>query len=844
VNPKLQARFETLKSSGLLPSPKGPALAVVQLTRQDNVSSAQLARAIQPDPALVAHLLKLANACKAPGARSILALKDAIGILGLTAVRGLALGFSLMSDKRGSRCRTFNYPKFWSKNLARAVAMQALAASSHLIQSDEAFTLGLLSHIGELGLASLFPEDYARLLEPTALSNSSTERLARELQSFEFDHADLTAALLDDWGFPESLIGPVSFHEQPEAAHFVAGSRAERLLLTLMLASKIANICLAAKDQRRAMIARLLLLGGKLSIGADDLMALCDGIVRDWSDWCRLLEVPSQPMPPFVELMNAPPAPSLEQGDGLTKVSAAEGFRVLVVDDDRSIRLLLMSLLTKAGYLCSEAENGRQGLELARTELPDLMIVDWMMPEMDGIELIRRLRETESGRAIYILLLTGLDQEARLVEAFAAGADDFLSKPLNANVLTARLLAGQRVVTLHREMGRDHTNLQRFATEFAKLNQRLQEGYRKDMESQKRMELALHGGDLGMWDWHLPGGTVIFNERWCSMLGYRPDEIKPHVDSWRALVHPDDWGLINAALDPHLKGQIPAYECEHRMRHKAGHWVWILDRGKVVERDAQGAAVRVVGTHMDISARKLAETELLRSNSELEQFSYSISHDMRQPLRMISSYLQLLQNGLGDTLDAEKREYFNFAIDGAQRLDAMLLGLLDYSRIGRKGEPPAWIDSRAALDEALLFLRPLVAEAQAQVRIEGDWPRLLASPDELLRLLQNLVGNALKFRVEGRPPLVTLTSEVVAGHWRLCVTDNGIGILPDQIGRLFQVFQRLQSRTDFEGTGIGLALCRKIADHHGGKIWAESKGEGLGSRFCVEMPLRRESETL
>ncbi len=245
----------------------------------------------------------------------------------------------------------------------------------------------------------------------------------------------------------------------------------------------------------------------------------------------------------------------------------------------------------------------------------------------------------------------------------------------------------------------------------------------------------------------------------------------------------------------------------------------------------------VAGTFIDITERKEYEEELKRSNADLEQFSYAVSHDMRQPLRMISSYLQLLERGLADQLDGEKRDYFNFAIEGAKRIDQMLMELLEYSRVGRMGEPPAWIDSRAALDEALQFLQPAIIEAQANLNISGDWPRILVSHDEILRLLQNLIGNAAKFRIAGRTPEITVASEVVKNEWRLCVADNGVGIIPDQIKRLFQVFQRLQSREAYEGTGIGLALCRKIAEHHKGRIWAESEGEGQGSKFYVVLPV-------
>ncbi|MCB1942125.1 MAG: hypothetical protein KDI53_08830, partial [Candidatus Accumulibacter sp.] len=238
--------------------------------------------------------------------------------------------------------------------------------------------------------------------------------------------------------------------------------------------------------------------------------------------------------------------------------------------------------------------------------------------------------------------------------------------------------------------------------------------------------------------------------------------------------------------------------------------------------------------------RKQAEEELRRSNAELEQFSYAVSHDLRQPLRMISSYLQLLGISLGGQLDDEQREHFRFATDGARRLDRMLVALLEYSRVGRMGEPPTWVDTRAIVDEALLYLQPAIAEAQARVSVRGRWPRALLRADEMLRLIQNLIGNATKFRVAGRRPEIRVSSRIAAGTWFLTVADNGLGIAPAQFGRLFQVFQRLQSRASYEGSGVGLALCRKIAEHHDGRIWVESDGEGQGSRFCVSLPLARE----
>ncbi|MFA7242939.1 MAG: PAS domain-containing protein [Sulfuricellaceae bacterium] len=341
---------------------------------------------------------------------------------------------------------------------------------------------------------------------------------------------------------------------------------------------------------------------------------------------------------------------------------------------------------------------------------------------------------------------------------------------------------------------------------------------------------------LGSWRLDMATNQVVWSEELYRILGLNPALPPPDFVAHQKLLTPESWNRLNEALPRAREAGVP-YELELEMIRQDGSKGWMLARGEAL-RDAGGAIVGLHGVALDITERKQVMQELKRSNAELEQFSYAISHDMRQPLRMISSYLQLLEKRLAGQLDGEKREFFNFAIDGAQRLDKMLVALLEYSRVGRKGEPPEWVASRKLLDEALLFLQPAINEAQAGLSVGGDWPRVFVSRDEIMRLLQNLVGNAVKYRVAGRRPEIVVTSETVGNEWRLTVTDNGVGILPDQIHRLFQMFQRLHTRAAYEGAGVGLALCRKIVEHHGGRIGASSQGEGLGSTFWVNLPLQ------
>ncbi|MFF1699418.1 CHASE3 domain-containing protein [Streptomyces sp. NPDC058257] len=229
--------------------------------------------------------------------------------------------------------------------------------------------------------------------------------------------------------------------------------------------------------------------------------------------------------------------------------------------------------------------------------------------------------------------------------------------------------------------------------------------------------------------------------------------------------------------------------------------------------------------------------ELRRSNAELEQFAYVASHDLQEPLRKVASFCQLLDKRYGDALDDRAKQYIDFAVDGAKRMQVLINDLLTFSRVGRLNDARVPVDLDQSLSKALANLDASVQDTGALVERPGNLPEIIGDPTLLTMLWQNLVGNAVKFHHPERPPRIRITCEEdeSSGTWNLRVTDNGIGIPQEFAEKVFVIFQRLHGRDTYGGTGIGLALCKKIVEHHGGHIWVDS-GYAGGTRICFTLP--------
>jgi light-regulated signal transduction histidine kinase (bacteriophytochrome) len=277
-----------------------------------------------------------------------------------------------------------------------------------------------------------------------------------------------------------------------------------------------------------------------------------------------------------------------------------------------------------------------------------------------------------------------------------------------------------------------------------------------------------------------------------------------------------------------------------------------------VLRDATGKATRMIGVNWDITDRKQAEDtlrqlnerletnvqertqeleqraqELERSNAELEQFAYVASHDLQEPLRTISSYTELLAEEYGDRLDGEGHEYMDFVVDGATRMQQLIKDLLAFSRVGTRGKEFAPMSFESVLQKVLGNLKLAIDECHAVVTFD-ELPEVIADESQIHQLLQNLISNALKFRSE-QTPRIHVSASSKEKEWKFCIRDNGIGIDAEYFEQIFEIFQRLHSRRHYDGTGIGLAICRKIIQRHEGRMWVDS-APGQGASFYFTLP--------
>jgi len=336
----------------------------------------------------------------------------------------------------------------------------------------------------------------------------------------------------------------------------------------------------------------------------------------------------------------------------------------------------------------------------------------------------------------------------------------------------------------------------------------------------------------------LPSGEVDVNPAFAAMLGYEVAELK-NV-KWQVISYPGDTEATRQAIQPLLDGNKISARFIKRYLHRNGTTVW-ADVGTTLRRDNVGTPLYFVSTIADITQQKKAEEEkrlyieaLARSNTELQQFAHVASHDLQEPLRMISSYLQLLERRYKDKLDDDANTFIEYAVDGARRMQALINGLLEFSRIKTHGQEFLSVDVKTVVDGVCRNLQSMIAEAGAVVHY-GELPIIIGDEAQIARLFQNLLQNALKFRRKDVPPIIDIGAEKTDAGQVFVVRDNGIGIEEQYFKRIFTIFQRLHTRDEYPGTGMGLSICKRIVERHGGRIWLESN-PGTGTSFYFSIP--------
>lgn len=366
--------------------------------------------------------------------------------------------------------------------------------------------------------------------------------------------------------------------------------------------------------------------------------------------------------------------------------------------------------------------------------------------------------------------------------------------------------------------------------------------------SKERYDLVAKATNDSIYDWDLLTGEVLrTGDGLKHLFGYSIGDAMNEKDFWKNRIHPDDLAASTSILQECLADKFQNYcKQEYRFLKADGTYSYVYDKGFII-RNESGRAVRMIGATQDVTSlqtvkamleelnedfKKRAE-ELAVSNKELEQFAYVVSHDLQEPLGMITSFLALLENKYSTELDEKARQYIHYASDGAIRMRRIIFDLLEYSRVGRKNMVFEIIDSNDLVVEALYLNKSEVDETKAIFRSK-NLPMIKGNRSSLQQVFQNLIANAIKYRKPGKQPIIEISGREDETGWQFAIADNGIGIDAKYFEKIFVVFQRLHNSSTYSGTGIGLSICKKVIENHNGKIWLESVPD-FGTTFYFKI---------
>ncbi len=359
-----------------------------------------------------------------------------------------------------------------------------------------------------------------------------------------------------------------------------------------------------------------------------------------------------------------------------------------------------------------------------------------------------------------------------------------------------------------------------------------EENYHREKE---RFELAAKGASVGIWDWlDVTKNEEFWTSKFYELLGYEDQEIEASLENFSAMLHPEDQERTFSIVKKHLENMEP-FDLEYRLKTKSGNYRWFRGNG-YASRHNNDSPRRMVGTIQDIHEEKVRQIVLLdtieklkQSNQDLERFAYVASHDLQEPLRIISSYVQLIDKRYRNKLDSGADEFLEYIVDGCKRMQSLINDLLAFSRLKEDKLNKTEINLNELINTCNLSLGQLINETAAIIE-HDDLPTVVGNPSQLLQLFQNLIGNSIKYAKKDQIPKIHLKGESTYSHWKISIRDNGIGINERYLEKIFEIFQRLHPIGEYSGTGIGLAICKRIVSLHGGEIWAESS-ENTGSVF-------------